>query len=257
MKGEYLSVLQTIALDKNYAMKAVLYESEDVWGNLPGIGVGELAVRGHAPPVPFDKRGNVAYWDRFESTTMKGIDSSDANSSVALSANTSYDGDFSLRLNAAAGEVAKDRYYHTELHDDKVGISFIFATADVTNTIIYLWVYHRVGDGNGYVGLVKINLGTNVIYVNDGSDQNVGTLQYHGTIRNWSLVKVVVDFSSMKYHRLIVSGQEIDVSAYNLVYFAAPATRRQFDIILGYENNGSGVKTAYMDNYVITDNEPA
>ena len=259
MKGNYLGSLETVSLDKNYAIKAVLYDSEDVWGNQPGVGIGELAVRTHAPPMAFEKRGNVIYFDDFESTTNKFNDYLTGASTLNMSADTAKFKDFSVKCIAAAAVNSGLKYIHHDFHVGRIGIEFSVATEETDDFRIQCDIKYfdgvKVYNGSWLCDMALPNTDLDILH-SDGVYYQIGDFDYESDKRAWTTLKIVLDLNTKDYLRFMAFGQEYDISAYSMQESVA-AYPPHLQVWIHCRNmTGGGFKTVYFDNYILTDNEP-
>jgi len=68
-------------------------------------------------------------------------------------------------------------------------------------------------------------------------------------------VKLVVDMDSDMYTRLMIGPEEVDISAHALVPIGA-TTNRYLLVDFYLINGGGGAGYAYVDNFILTQNEP-
>lgn len=84
----------------------------------------------------------------------------------------------------------------------------------------------------------------------------VATLSFNpAATRSWIPVKIVADMNTDRYTRLLIGPQEIDLSTHLLVPGVASTDkllRVRFDLI----GDAAGAMTAYVDNFILTQNEP-
>lgn len=259
MKGNYLGSLETVSLDKNLAIKAVLYDSEDVWGNQPGVGIGELAVRTHAPPMAFEKRGNVIYFDDYESSTQKFNDYLTGASTLNLSADTAKYKDFSVKCIAAAAVNSGMKYIHHDFHVGRIGVEFSVATEETDDFRIQCDIRYFDGvklyKGSWLCDMALPNTDLDILD-SDGNYYQIGDFDYESDKNAWTTLKIVLDLNTKGYLRFMAFGQEYDISAYSMQESVA-AYPPHLQVWIHCRNmTGGGFKTVYFDNYILTDNEP-
>ena len=233
----------------------------DKWGKEKTIGLAEHAVRVHAPPIPYDRRGDVLFWEGFESPTMKGKKYGAAGGTVSRSTDTAKFGDFSLKCvtTAVAHEFAGREYYISDLHDnEKVGIQATFTSAETTKYSIGLDISYY-DKTHLHAASIRWDKDTgNVTYVDSGGSYT--TLQavptFHPDIVNWGTMKLVVDFSSDKYIRALVFGDEYDMSTIAYQKTAVAVGYKVAAIRIYLITTEAVSKTGYFDNFVLTEDEP-
>ena len=233
----------------------------DAWGKQTDVSLAELAVRNHAVAMPFDRRGDVLYWDDFESPTAKydttiygpGV------GSIARSIDFCKTKDFSLKIvtdNSSADAYAGIDYEHTDFHVGKIGSQISFATQS-TNFYVKLLMQYYDGT-HRHDAAIKWDYDTGKAYYYTGAASTVelpGTYTYYRGYRNFATMKLVVDIENDKFDRLLLFNSEIDMSSYN-TYSTAVATGRFLSTYFYIYNKTAASKTAYVDNYILTENEP-
>lgn len=230
----------------------------DVWGEEQTIGLAEHSVRTHAPSMMHDRRGDVIAWDNFESPTRKYANTT---GTVTRSSDRSKTGDFSIKC--VTGGVSGNRsgvlYIQSDFHSDtNMGVQVSFSTAgDVWGMII----------GFSYYDMTKIHTWS-IRLKSDGTLEYgdlAGTWQtvtgassiYKQNSYNFATIKVVGDISTDKYVRAVLFDEEYDLSAYTCYSAAVPATMPYLYPLVDIETLEAVAKTAYFDNYILTENEPA
>lgn len=239
-----------------------LKDPVDKWGEEKTIGLAEHAVRAHAPPIPYDRRGSVLFWEDFESPTMKGKKYGAAGATVNRSVDTAKFGDFSLKCvtTAVAHELSGREYYISDLHDnEQVGIQATFTSAETTKYAIGLDIsyYDRT---HLHAASIRWDKDTgNVTYVD--STGSYATLQavptFHPDLVNWGTMKLVVDFSSGNYIRALIFGSEYDLSGIAYQTTASVVGYKVAAIRIYIATTEAVVKTGYFDNFLLTEGEPS
>lgn len=259
MKGDYGGVLDTIAVDDHGRMLSIITDPEDVWGESHGIGMGEAVAR-LGSNMRFERRGDVLFVDDFESSTLKYNEFSPGSpNTIARCIDTALSGDFSVKCVTAANiaHYAGISYTINNYHVSKVGAEISFATPDAKVDTILSMVYNT--DNKYYKASLKFDNNTNRLYYLDDANawQNAlpSSLWYERGIRSWATMKLVIDLSTKKYVRGFVTRDESDLSTYD-IFNAISAS--DFLTINAYIRPSENVaKTAYLDNFVLTENEPA
>ena len=231
----------------------------DVWGKEQTIGLSELAVRTHAAAMPFDRRGDVIAWDDFESSTKRYSENIYGTGTIARSTDTAKTGTFSLKhvTGATTDNYCFMAYMQSDFHLGKLGSQISFAS-DSDNYVIW-W------DGSYYDGTYKHTAGIKwtestekLSYLGDDAVWHdlPGTYEYYASITNWATLKVVCDISTNYYVRVLFGNDEIDLSDYAM-RTQANANKRVFVSTFETITKEDVAKTAYLDNYILTENEPA
>lgn len=227
----------------------------DVWGKTTTLGNAELAVRTHAPPLTFEQRGNVLRWEDFETATERCKITRTGSPTSARSNAVAKNGAFSYKI---VVNILDKVYLSLPTNDftlGRMGFSLAFSTVDAgfevaahlqyyTGTHLYLAsVVHELPSGD-----IKIQ-STGGLYT------TIGNVQNYSDIHSFSTMKIVADLANGKYVRAIVRGEEFDISAYPLYSGADIGTRRVNGEVL-VKHLAAGPNTMYVDNLILTENEP-
>ena len=227
----------------------------DVWGNTTTIGNAELAVRTHAPPITFDRQGDVLRWADFESATPNYILYPSAASTLTRSTDAAKTGSFSMKYDVCNNGYPNMRIVTNDFHIGRIGGSCAFSSATTSLKIDMKLRYH---DGvNMGKAEVRYDTGTQILsYMADGGGYvSLGTLPYNHVITNFSTMKIVADFEKSEYVRLVFFGSEFDLSGITLDSEAS-ALARSLTLEMRIWSEGAGVGVAYVDNMILTGNEP-
>jgi len=265
---------------KYFTSRAFITDPKDVWNKETTIGLTEHAARVHAPPLVYDRRGNVIYWDDYESPNIKfypeikgsGIvqrvtgyiySSPDGNSqnNVGIDWGSKF-GNYSLMMKCSSGQYDYTSIYYviTDFHIGKLGAQFSFATREDGGYITLGFVYYD-GDGEKWMGSVDYYLDTGMLkYLGEDSFyHNIATIPYFtgysGEKIPYGTIKLVVDLSTKKYVRALFFGREIDLSTYDMYHSPFSGIPSLF-IRFWIRPTDSVSRTVYVDNFVLTENEP-
>lgn len=258
MKGAYGtdSVLKTIATDAKGRMLAVMTDPEDIWGNPHELGNAELAARLGSIDT-FDRRGNVLWFDDFESGLNKWMPETPAGS-IAISAERARNGCFSCKLStpAVANQWARIRHWLPYVFLSKMGFEFSFTwDADIKEIIFCI---DFVGGGHNYVGAIKYLYPGFVRWQYLAGDWFYRDIMpsYLMDDRDYTFntVKLIIDFPNGKYDKCLINGQSFDLSQYPLIEFARVAPNVITDIEIAAK--ADVVAYSYIDDVIITQNEP-
>lgn len=234
----------------------------DAWGYETTIGPAEHAARLGSPLV-FDRRGDILFHDDFESPTMKYADYKDAGGTVNRSTDYASRGDYCVKAvtNASAGDVAGVEYIYTDYHDGKIGVQASVYTENFPTTLELSIAYHDgafMHHAQLKYYLVAPNYLTKIVDFY-GAEQTISSSITHYTSignSNFATFKLVIDTNTSKYVRALLLRNEIDLSEYSIAKLVStdpPHLRIRAFII-----SAAGLaETAYIDNIVITGNEPA
>lgn len=236
-----------------------IMDPPDVWGIRHNLGLAELAAR-LGSIVTFDKRGNIVWMDNFES----GIEAwGIAAGSLEWTSTQHRNGGFSARLYTIALADAR-----TEVQSgipiqvlSQMGFEFSF-----------------LNDYNGRLKTIRF-------WVEGGINTRIEepSIKWTAATRTWSYqaelgawvdlaptmylaayshtpifhtVKLVADFAKKEYVRLIVDNQIYNLSGikhYRLLFGSNHITTLNLEIV----TNSNNVCNVYLDDMIVTQNEPA
>jgi len=205
----------------------------------------------------FDRRGDVAYWDDFESPTQKGNYFALAGGSAARSNEHAKFNDYSLKCvtSAFVNDDTGVTYQFTDYAQERIGSSFSFMTADsgwFIMLVINNWLPAERHDAILRIiddGTVEVWDGTAAAYVQISPDA-----PYANIIRNWATLKLVIDLETNRYVRALIFGREYDLSMYSMRGGMGGATRHISEW-LSFGTRTAAAKTAYLDDFMLTRNE--
>jgi len=232
------------------------------WNVISETDLTEIANRVQAPPMTFDRRGDLAYWDDFESPSYHYQDQIKVASGGTLNrsnVNPKF-GDFCIK--AVTGGTVDDwcamYYVINDFHVENVGTEISFASQS-TDSYIYLDVVYYDGTTK-LQGKAGYNTSTSELIIwSGGAWVNVGTLPgfhgYAGEIIPYDTLKLVVDLSTGKYVRALFFGTEVDISAYSMAS-SADAAARGVIVYIFLQTTAAAAQTAYIDDFKFTVNEP-
>jgi len=231
------------------------YKMATIFGQ---IDTGELAARLGSPDT-FDRRGNVVFMDDFEATVLHwGVFLVGAGSSVVLSTADVYRNSQSCKLHTDINlnDLAEIRRSFALPVNSKIGMEFS-VSGDFTNTNLEFW--HSIYTGARlYVAKIRYHYTTKTLSYADSGDifQPLSTTQGIGDASFfYSTFKLVIDYDTHKYVRLIVDKDTYDLSTYDLQW-AANATTPRMHTIIQLKNTAAAARTAYIDDVILTQNEP-
>ena len=234
----------------------------DSWGKSKTIGPSEQAVRSHAPPMTFDRRGELLYWDGYESPSQRYQDwvTVASGGTVARSTENPKFGDFGLKLvtGATANDSSVVYYFINDFHINRVGAEISFASCS-TDCLIYLDVNYFDGTTK-LQGKIAYDTSTEKLQVWSGGIWNTAATlpMFMGTAGEklpFTTMKLVMDLSRDEYVRALCAGTEVDISAYTPIT-ALDATKRGMTVYVWYQTTAAAAQTAYIDGFKFTGNEP-
>lgn len=218
----------------------------------------DLAVR-LGSIVEFDRRGDIVALDDFEGSVIKWLNGVEAAYTVTLDSTSVKSGSQALKLHneAVAGVGAGIQKSFKKLGSSRLGMEISFSNPpDTSYLLLELDDYDSVKLRSIYV---KFDFGEKIIQV---YDHTLGFVTVEDNFRVFeenfcfTPVKLVADFETGIYERLMVGNIEYDISAYTLPWTLSTATPRELAIIdLG--NDASATEAdIYLDDFILTQNEP-
>lgn len=247
---------------KLHSPKTFVVNPIDSWKKEMVMGPAEQVVRLGSPLI-FDQRGSMLFHDDFESTTKKYGDHVDAGGTVARSTDHAKRGDACIKAttNTNVADVAGVEYLYTDYHDGKIGAQVSMYTPNFPTTL-ELSIAHYDGTFMHHAQLKYYlktpNCLTKVVDV--GGLENIVSsaidCYISVTNQNFATFKLVIDTNTDKYVRALLLRNEIDLSEYSMEKSAStnsPHLRIRAFII----SAGGLAEVAYIDDFIITENEPA
>lgn len=229
--------------------KSTLYTLQDM---------AELAVR-LGSIVSFDRRGDVVWYDDFESTTLKWASVlAGAGAAVARSTAMAYHGDASLAITAGSdGSHYANAYRNLELPVlSKVGVELAFAHEGNTSAVSLLLQVHTGGTALWPAVAYSHVAKTLSYYAATGATVILATgvsLPYSAQI--WNHLKLVIDIDDAEYQRLIVGSTTYDMTGIACLTSASVAVPLlQTQII--HEGVAGSNPVCYVEDVIFTQNEP-
>ncbi len=225
-----------------------------------GITRSEMAARSGSINV-YDRRGETIFMDDFENGLNNWVASkSGLGSSVALSVLSSLRGSTSVKL---VGGSDNDQYAQIlhymapAINVTPMGLELAASLDTNVDEIQCLFDY--------YTGAIQASFGvkydltntTAAVLTASGTWTNVGsTVTPYAHDKNYSLMKVVFDPSTLEYHRFTLN--HLDPTVKPLVGFiAAPVvTNPHATVRIKVLSNAAANGVSYIDNFIATVNEP-
>lgn len=224
----------------------------------PLIGdLGELAVR-LGSIVIFDRRGRVIHFDDFEGPVLRWDGETSPTTYFRLSARSPKSGSQSVQLHvvATAGQKCEIHRGCALLPSEQLGLGIAFAEPD-TNSLFHL--YFRYWNGTDeYQARIEINFNAKTLryYDSTGWHEFADTFGFISTQNYHHLAKLVADFETGKYVRFMLNDTEYDLSSYDLYTTPDTATVPHIRIYLALEARVSTASDIYLDDYILTMDEP-
>jgi len=242
--------------------KVFMKDPVDSWGKSETIGPSEQAVRAHALPMTFDRRGELLYWDDFESSSKRYQEWVTVASGGTINRSTENPkfGDFGVKLvtGTTINDSAVVYYLLNDFHVNRVGAEISFASCS-TDCYIYI-------DMNYFNGVTKLqgkmayDTSNNKLQVWSGAMWvTVATLPMFmgnsGEKLPFTTLKLVMDLERNEYVRALCAGTEVDISSFTPIT-GADATKRGITVYVWYQTKVAVAQTAHIDGFKFTGNEP-
>lgn len=233
-----------------------MYAAKTVTGSLSDMA--ELAVR-LGSICTYDRRGEVIDLDDFNQAAKRwGTQVFTTSSYAVYSAVNAKAGSQSMQLHKAIGPLELCRL-HKSLNvfaSKRIGIEVSFSYPSTND---YFWIYLYYYDGAlVHYGRLRIDFNAKEIAIQDDSDTLIKVIDTGLFLQHyWCFytVKLVVDFETDKYVRVLFANQEYDASA-----IAFPTAEDTIAPTLwasyGILPRVSAATDLFVDNYILTQAEP-
>lgn len=223
-----------------------------------GMPLAELAAR-LGSIVTFDRRGDVIWLDDFEDNIDKWYQlATGTGAAIALSTGAARNGAKSAKLTTgdAVGNGSYIARYLPYPALSKIGLEFSFALG---SDIDYIWLYMRLYDGTQrHTGEIRYNAQSDTLEYTDSAGSQItlaSSLDLAELDHMFHTVKLVIDYTDNTFARLILDNVEHDMTGFGLRSISdTPAPR--LELAMGIVNNATGNHYAYVDDAIITQNEP-
>ncbi len=235
--------------------RTAVYDPQDQFGITNTIGLAELAAR-LGSLVKHDRRGQVAWYDDFESAVLKWYVSTGGGTATIVQSSV-HTGNNSLELTANIGSSIRVKKSETFTGDSRTGFEVAFY---IPSTFVdgFIDLVLRRFDGVS-LKIAEIDYypiaGTLDYYGGDGLHHTFATLPVYTGLPTWYTMKFAVDFSTSKYIRCIYQGVEHDLSLYDINTSANTEAKRT-EFWLQVVGTGSQANTVYFDDVIFTVQEP-
>jgi hypothetical protein len=219
----------------------------------------ELAAR-LGSPVTFDRRGDVLWIDDMESGVDKWYATyGGATGSLGLSAVEARNGRYSALLSAGIAVGASVNIYHY-LPVPVFSSLGLEAHARLEDTLARLETALDLYDGTTeLLGVLRYNhLTGDLLVLNAGEEYDVVATDLHlaAIARLFHAFKLVVDPVAQEYVRAIVDSTPVDLSGRSLYTLTTPVEARM-DVRISQVSNMAATCNVYLDDVIVTQNEPA
>ena len=209
--------------------------------------------------VTFDRRGNVMYCDRCSESLGKwSTGTTGAGASITLSNERPYVDDASIKM-VGGSTLTRRAYIIKRLpqpHSTRIGVEYLFHISSEVNTIEILFAMEAMT--KGYRGQIKLDIANNKIYYTESTAEawtELADYTFNDSANLFHSVKLVMDYDTGKYVRLVLSHHQYDLSTYALFSIAVggnPICETRFRLDSTAANNG----ILYVGGFIFTANEP-
>ncbi len=205
----------------------------------------------------FDRRGNVIAFDDFESGIEQWRRSGAGAYSIDWDSKYAKTGGFSCRITTDSGWQATISKYIGFPVLSKIGVEFSFS---YTQNWQYLYLEVLLQDGVSafYTG-IRYNAATKMwqYRATDGSYQDIpgSSFTLSPMVEEFDTVKLVIDFSTGKYSRLLINSQVFDLSALSFYQYAAVLTP-VMNVSITVKALPGELAIGNIDDVIVTQNEP-
>lgn len=232
-----------------YAVKEVTASISDM---------GEVAAR-LGSIVTYDKRGDVIDFDNFENPLLKWVVESFIDGYGRLDSTYAKSGSQSMKLhtgNVGDAKVEMHRYFPIQ-KSRKLGIELSFS---LSSRNCDLWFYYRYWSGTRYYDAsFRFDPLDRKIYVWDGeADEWIKVADTWGIQIGgyfFHTIKLVVDFDTALYKRLLFDDGEYDISSQPIYNFGSEV----FPILTVYifsKNRDAAGGDMWIEDFILTQAEP-
>jgi len=230
------------------------YRQEVVYGNIDNA---EVATRTY-PLSSVDRRGNWVWVDDFEAANAaKWKTYAALAGTTALSTDRAWHGNQSMRMTTDA-HVNDDCYISKSFalpFSRRMGAE-VYAKLHTNKPNIIMDILGYSGTFY-YRGSMYYSFNLDKLYYRDSTNNWVELTVYDEVVltdEKWIPIKLVVDWDSQYYMRLIFAGTLYDLSNYPL-YATASALAQQVYVIIYTTAGTAAAATVYYDNFIFTQNE--
>ena len=224
--------------------------------------LGELAAR-LGSPVTFDRRGDVCLIDNFDEGILKWVSNAwGAGGSVSISPDRARHGAWSVKMVAGSDGYRMAQIYQVMAFParGKLGMECAFA---FDAELDWFGLLFDLYDGEYFhEPLVVYDYSNLHLWIRNGAGEVVDLatgLDLYVPYYPFWLLKVVVDFESVKYMRVLLNNTEYDVSGVSYLRSADSSNAR---LRVGVKSVGQEYlegeynAVVYVDDVIVTQNEP-
>lgn len=207
----------------------------------------------------FDRRGDIIWMDDFEGATLKWDNVTGVGTgTIALSTARAHNGTQSVKYDISAGVGSSTNMAHPMALpvDSTLGFEISFTGKPQIERIgikVYLYT------GTAYTLFqCWYSLLTNVLYIVGDGGADIPLAVGLMLLENdycFHTMKMVADYKTGRYVRVILNDNEYDASAY-AGDGGAIGTETQLNIMIYAYNNNVASQPMYWDDFILTQNEP-
>lgn len=218
----------------------------------------ELAARLGAPTL-YDRRGEVLWYDDFESSTLHWDTATTGIGAVAaLVTDPVWRGGQAVQLttgDAIGGHARIERHFAVPVFG-RIGVSVMISVPDPDNTDQVNMRVSMVKNGTGHTFELEIRPSAGeVYYLAPSALVKIMDFDFYPHPRIFHAVKLVVDLDKGEYVRLLVDDEAIPMEG--IQFSTAPSTvKPHMRLLIGITEPVAGNHTVYVDDVIITQNEP-
>lgn len=218
----------------------------------------ELAVR-LGSMDNYDRRGDVVLIDDFEDALIKWGIVKAVNDSIILDSTSVKSGSQAVKITteAAAPRTPAIIKYIQTLGSRSVGAEISFSAPQTTYSF-FMWIMHYDGT-NVLFGYVILDFNAKTISI-EGRDAGIkviaSDIDFRSENHHYFPVKLVVDFATEKYVRLLVGNVQYELSTYTLLTTGSGV--EECDVVqLNIANDATATAASiWLDDFILTQNEP-
>lgn len=257
LKGQGATGLQTIAVDADGRIEAFILDAESQWGDVLRIGTAELAARLGSLRV-WDWRGQTLHSSDFAQGMGNVLKYPDGTgSAITLDPVFWQTGGYSVKL---VGGSDGDHYARVDFlieHPPSLQMGLEACFSYVSNFDDFKIEMRRYLDNKVYIAAIRHNRSTNRIQYQDsaGAWQDIANPFFLAGGEQFHRLKVVADFDTKKYVRILYADAEYDASALDLYQSGVGYLSTVYCEIKFTSRSGNN-DVAYLDSYIVTVNEP-
>ena len=236
-----------------------IMDPPDAWGVRHNLGLAELAARLGSIHT-FDRRGDVIWMDNFENGIEAWTRDGLAGYSVSWDSNYAKTGGFSCKLMTGA-VIDRTAYIRKHIAFPVAGLLGAEISYSRKQNWKYLIIELSLLDGvNEFVARIRYDCVNNKLQYSDTvpayQDIPGGVYTAPGLPEQFDTLKIVADFTTAKYKRLLVNSQVFDLSALSFFRSGLVVPPRMY-ITITLTTNIAAAAIGYIDDVITTQNEPA